>query len=249
MTAVDRRFGYRGPGDLLADLAVIARSLARHAGGHAGLEQVRALMREVEVFGFHLAKLDVRVPAAWVRDAARVTPPADGPGMRAMSAIGTMHRLTTPDSAESFILSMTRGHEDMVCALDLARAAGLVDLDGKTRPAVSIVPLFETLDDLERCPGELDRALADPAYARYIALRGNRQEVMLGYSDSNKDAGILASSFALYRAQRALAEVARRRGVALTVFHGRGGSIGREGDRRSAPSRASRPDRSRGASS
>jgi phosphoenolpyruvate carboxylase len=226
--ATDRRFGYESPGELLEDLAIMARSLVAHAGDSAGLRDVRAFMREVEVFGFHLAKLDVRVPAAWVREAARTDPPT-GAGMKAMEAIARMHRLTTRSSAEAFILSMTHGHEDLVAALRLARAARLVDLAGEATPALAIVPLFETLDDLERCPGELDKAFADAEYGRYIELRGRRQEVMLGYSDSNKDAGILASSFALYRAQRALAGVARRHRVELTLFHGRGGSIGRGG--------------------
>jgi phosphoenolpyruvate carboxylase len=223
-----RLFGYVAPDGLLDELAVIERSLSASGGQHAGLLDVRALVRQVQVFGFHLAKLDVRVPAAWVRDACRMDPPeADSPGMRAIAAIATMHRRTTVSSAESFILSMTHGHEDMLAALRLARAAGLVQPTGDAR--VSIVPLFETLVDLERCPGEIDRALGDSDYAAYVAQRGGRQEVMLGYSDSNKDAGILASSFALYRAQRVLAEVARRRGIAITIFHGRGGSIGRGG--------------------
>lgn len=220
-------FGYATPEALVEDLRVIERSLAANGGEHAGLSHVRALARQVQVFGFHLAALDVRVPAAWVRESARADPP-DGPGMRAMGALAAMQRRATARSGESFILSMTRGHEDLVATLRLARAAGLIRDDARTA-SVAIVPLFETLDDLERCPGELERAFGDPEYARYLALRGARQEVMLGYSDSNKDAGILASSFALYRAQRALADVARRHRVTLTMFHGRGGSIGRGG--------------------
>jgi phosphoenolpyruvate carboxylase len=123
---------------------------------------------------------------------------------------------------------MAHGRDDMLATLVLARIAGLYAPEQGVA-GLSVVPLFETLDDLERCAGELDAACADPAWARYLALRGNVQEVMIGYSDSNKDAGILAASFALYRAQRGLVEVARRRGVALRIFHGRGGSIGRGG--------------------
>ena len=219
--------GYATPDALLADLRILEDSLEAHGGRHAGRSHVRALARQVQAFGFHLAKLDVRVPAAWVRDAARASP-EEGPGMDAMRAIATMQERATKESVESFILSMTRSHEDMLAALTLAEAVGLVR-SGEGKASVSIVPLFETLDDLERCPGELDRVLGHPSYARYLALRGQRQEAMLGYSDSNKDAGILASSLALYRAQRALAEVARRHRIALTVFHGRGGSIGRGG--------------------
>ena len=220
-------FGYPSPEQLVEDLGVIERSLAANVGEHAGLSHVRALARQVQVFGFHLAMLDVRVPAAWVRESARADP-HEGPGMRAMQGLATMQRRATPRSAESFILSMTRGHEDLVAAVRLARSAGLVR-DEEGVASASIVPLFETLDDLERCPRELERAFGDAEYARYLALRGRRQEVMLGYSDSNKDAGILASSFAVFRAQRALADVARRHGVTLTFFHGRGGSIGRGG--------------------
>jgi phosphoenolpyruvate carboxylase len=222
-----RLFGYSSAKELLEDLGVVERSLAIHGGKHAGLGHVKALVRRVQVFGFHLARLEVRVPSAWVRESASSDTPS-GPGMRAIEAIATMHRRTTEASAESFILSMTRGHEDMVAALKLARAAGLVRPDDGVA-AVSIVPLFETLDDLDRCPVEMDRAFSHPEYARYVALRGQRQEVMVGYSDSNKDAGILGSSFALYRAQLALADVAKKHGVAVTVFHGRGGSIGRGG--------------------
>ncbi len=250
--ATERGFGYVSPKELVDDLTVIERSLAENKGEARGDGRVCELRRQVEVFGFHLAKLDVRVPAAWVRDAAqaslglhgtekpsiqalhaalvdtRVPPRPDAPGMRALEGLVEMRRRTTESSGEAFILSMTRGHEDMLCALVLARAAGLY------RPAegvadVSIVPLFETLDDLDRCPGEMELALSDACYAKYVATRGRRQEVMVGYSDSNKDSGILASSFALYRAQGALAEVGRRHGVAITVFHGRGGSIGRGG--------------------
>jgi phosphoenolpyruvate carboxylase len=249
----ERGFAYDTPGDLAEDLSIIERSLAANRGGHAGLGHVRALKRQVEVFGFHLAKLDVRVPAAWARDAAgaaiglakgaqptlhdlhdalaRPTPPQlpDGaPGVRALSALADMRRRATESSAESFILSMTHGHEDLLATLLLARSVGLYRPDEGVAD-VAIVPLFETLADLDRCPRELDLAFSDFHYGRYLAARGRRQEVMVGYSDSNKDAGILASSFALYRAQRAISEVGRRHGVAVKVFHGRGGSIGRGG--------------------
>jgi phosphoenolpyruvate carboxylase len=244
--------GYGSPRELRDDLALIERSLAETNGAHAGLVDVRALLRQVEVFGFHLAKLDVRVPAAWVRAAARealgldadaplearalhraladahVPAPPKSPGMRALEALAAIRRRVSSESAECFILSMTHGHEDMLCALVLARIAGLYRPEDGVA-AVSIVPLFETLADLERCPRELAAAIADPAYARYLALRGGAQEVMVGYSDSNKDAGIVASSFALYGAQKGMVDLTRTSGVQMKVFHGRGGSIGRGG--------------------
>jgi phosphoenolpyruvate carboxylase len=94
---------------------------------------------------------------------------------------------------------------------------------------LDVVPLFETLDDLSRAPDVMRALLADPVYRRQLAARGNRQEVMIGYSDSGKDAGILASSWALYRGQEELAALFREQGVALRLFHGRGGSVGRGG--------------------
>jgi phosphoenolpyruvate carboxylase len=133
-------------------------------------------------------------------------------------------------AASTYIVSMTRSGDDMLRVLLFAREAGLADLTAD--PPVSrldVVPLFETLDDLTRAPDIMRALLGDPVYRRQLAARGNRQEVMIGYSDSGKDAGILASSWALYRGQEALAALFREHGVALRLFHGRGGSVGRGG--------------------
>ncbi|MDB4929937.1 MAG: Phosphoenolpyruvate carboxylase, partial [Myxococcaceae bacterium] len=150
-------------------------------------------------------------------------------GMRAMEAVGRIRALVGEGGAGSFIMSMARGRDDMLAALVLARIAGLYRPDDDAPAAVSVVPLFETLDDLTRAPDELRAAFTHPAYRRYLAGRGDAQEVMIGYSDSNKDAGMITASFALYRAQQALTAVAREHGVTLQIFHGRGGSIGRGG--------------------
>lgn len=243
---------YATPAALLADLELVASSLVANRGRRGGLRSVRALQRQVETFGFHLAKLDVRVPAPWVREAARtalwlpddgpldraaleraltgkqVPPRPDAPGMAAMEAVARIRGVTANGGAESFILSMARGHEDMLATLVLARVAGLYRPEEGVAD-VSVVPLFETLDDLERCPAEVEIAARCPAYRRYLDLRGGVQEIMIGYSDSNKDAGILMSSFALYRAQQKLVEVGKRNDLRLKIFHGRGGSIGRGG--------------------
>ena len=218
---------YANPAALLDDLALIADSLGAHRGAHAGLRLVRALVRQVETFGFHLAKLDLRVPSAWVREAAADLA-ADRPAAQAMAALARIRAVTAGGGAESYILSMAHGHADLRATLVLAEQAGLY------RPAdgianVAVVPLFETLDDLERCPGEIEKAAQDPIYRRYLDLRGGRQEIMLGYSDSNKDGGILMSSWALYRAQQRLIAVGREQGIHCLLFHGRGGSIGRGG--------------------
>ncbi|HEX6276005.1 MAG TPA: phosphoenolpyruvate carboxylase [Polyangiaceae bacterium] len=133
-------------------------------------------------------------------------------------------------SAATYIISMTKSAEDMLRVLLLAREVGLVDLASeKPLSRLDIVPLFETQGDLARGPGIVKSLFEDPVYSRQLAARGRHQEVMLGYSDSAKDVGVLAAAWELYRAQEALAAVAREHKVELTLFHGRGGSVGRGG--------------------
>ena len=133
-------------------------------------------------------------------------------------------------AACTYIVSMTRSAEDVLKVLLLAREAGLVALTGtKPMSRLDVVPLFETLEDLERAPIVMRSLFNDPVYGRQLEARGREQEVMIGYSDSGKDAGMIASSWGLYRAQESLAEVFDESGVRLRLFHGRGGSVGRGG--------------------
>lgn len=146
------------------------------------------------------------------------------------AAIRTMQLELGESAVSTYIVSMTTSADDLLRVLLLARESGLVDLAAD--PPVSridVVPLFETLEDLERAPEIMSSLFADDVYRRQLAARGNRQEVMIGYSDSGKDAGIIASSWALYVAQQELADVCRGAGVDLRLFHGRGGSVGRGG--------------------
>lgn len=152
---------------------------------------------------------------------------------RAVEVFHTMARIQRevgPEAASTYIISMTQREEDLLRVLLLAREAGLVDLTADPPcSTVDVVPLFETRDDLVNAPAIMRRLFADEAYARQLAARGGRQEVMIGYSDSAKDAGLLPASWALYRAQEELAAACRAAGIHLTLFHGQGGTVGRGG--------------------
>jgi len=140
-------------------------------------------------------------------------------------------RVLGPRAIPNYVISMCESVSDVLEVAVLLKEVGLLDPDaeGGPRSPIGISPLFETIDDLQAAGATLTAMLAQPLYRALVANRGDQQEVMLGYSDSNKDGGYLAANWALYRAELALVEVARASGIRLRLFHGRGGTVGRGG--------------------
>ncbi len=250
--------GYPDARSFLDDLRRIAASLEGNLGRHAGLFRVRRLLRRAECFGFHLAALDVRQDALvhrrviarllgeerWldlgaperqkklrrvIAEGAEPVAEPDEEGRRTLEVFGALaeaRRRFGDVALGPFIMSMTEGADDVLSVLLLARWGGLTE---EGRVPLDVAPLLETVTDLKAAPEILGDLLADPVYRRHLAARDQRQVVMVGYSDSNKDGGLAASRWALQRAQAALAAVLEGAGVEITVFHGRGGTISRGG--------------------
>src|SRR5215210_4817465 len=261
---------YPGVTELLRDLFMVRHSLLQYDGMRVAKGGLRDLIRQAEVFGFHLAKLDVRQESSTVVKAvARLVSAATGedlltmdeaaraallrrlladpslslpePGgipedtRRVLETFGRIRRAKEEHSGtpvETFILSMARNASDVLCVQLLARRAGLLEIDelgGCTANHLRVTPLFETVEDLGRAPEVLGHLLEDPFYRSSLTESDDLQEIMLGYSDSGKDAGYVTSNWTLYKAQGLLCSVARNDGVNLRLFHGRGGSAGRGG--------------------
>ena len=254
--------------DFLHDLEVIDRSLRSHGSGRIAAGRLRGLRRAAEVFGFHLATLDMRQHSSmheavvaelferganaagytalgeaerldWLLREIDTPRPLRSPFIEYSEATrkelaifdvaAEIHRRYGPAALPNYVISKTDGASDLIELALLMKEVGLLQVRPEPRLAVNIVPLFETIDDLRACGPTMDRVLGLDGYRRLLATRGNGQEVMLGYSDSNKDGGYLTANWELHKAEVALVQVFRKHGVGLRLFHGRGGSVGRGG--------------------
>ena len=242
-----------GAEELLAELELVRESLLAHRGELIARGRLERAMRTLAAFGLHLATLDVREHAdahhhavgqliegypesreerlaVLSRELASTRPlafhplPLDEAGQRTYAtfeAIRAAHERYGAETIETYIVSMCRGADDLFAAVLLAREAGVTN--------IGFVPLLETIEELRHADRVLTELLSDPTYRRMVAERGDVQEVMLGYSDSNKEAGITTSQWEIHRAQQRLRDAAAEFGVRLRLFHGRGGTVGRGG--------------------
>ena len=255
----DAAFPYESPEEFIADVEIIADSLRANKGRNAGLFAVQRLLRRAQTFGFHVATLDVRQNAlvhrrvigealqedSWLELTSddrtqrleealerRESPlgALSSEGRRTLAVFQTIahcRRKYGRDSIGPYIVSMAHGPDDVLSVLLLAKW-GHLGPKGEAVP-LDIAPLFETVEDLERAPEIMEQLLADERYRDHLRGRGDRQVIMIGYSDSHKDGGIAAARWSLQKAQQALVEMMRRHRVELTLFHGRGGTISRSG--------------------
>jgi phosphoenolpyruvate carboxylase len=233
------RGGYDSPEQLLAGLRRIQDAMRRHGADRIAAGELQDLVWQVETFGFHLASLEVRqhadVHAAAIehlRAGGAQDEPVDESGVTMSEVLATLrsqHDIGDAfgrEASHRYVISFTRSAADVAGLLELARAAVPNADPGDW---LDVVPLLESRDELENADRFLDDLFAEPTYRSHLRARGMRQEVMLGYSDSNKEAGYLSATWNLYRAQEGLVRAARGHGVELTLFHGRGGTIGRGG--------------------
>ncbi|MGY1636724.1 phosphoenolpyruvate carboxylase [Geodermatophilus sp. SYSU D00742] len=194
----------------------------------AGVCPDYAALGEQERVALLVGELRMRRPL--VRPGADLSETARGE-LDVLTAAAEQVAALGPRAVPNYVISMCDSVSDVLEVAVLLKEVGLLDPDGEDGPTcpVGISPLFETIEDLQRAAETMSAVLDQPLYRALLADRGDVQEVMLGYSDSNKDGGYLAANWALYRAELALVEVARREGIRLRLFHGRGGTVGRGG--------------------
>jgi phosphoenolpyruvate carboxylase len=237
-----------------ADLRLVRDSLKENRGERLSQALVEPLLRQVETFGFYLHTLDLRqharIHAQAMRELFGAPAPAAGSGagdadhppplpappseqtaelLETLRTAAALQRDYPADAIRSYVISGATTVEDILAVVRLAELCGVQVAGGDGSPGLMPVPLFEFIEDLRHCPAVCRELWTREDYGRLLDSWGRRQEVQLGYSDSNKDGGMLTSTWEIYQAHAALHDVARECGVVLTLFHGRGGTVGRGG--------------------
>jgi phosphoenolpyruvate carboxylase len=259
---------YASPSEFADDLAVISESLLTNSSSRIARGRLRSLHRAVEVFGFHLAALDMRQHSgvhesvvaelflrgagrsgyqelaeeqrrAWLLEELQVPRPlrsqfldyseATRRELAIIDMAAELRRRFGAESVENYIVSMTSGVSDLLEVALLLKESGLLVPGDKPVLDLNLIPLFETIEDLRRSGQVMDSLFREPCYRAMLESRGDVQEVMLGYSDSNKDGGFLTANWELYKAEVDLVKVFAEHGIRLRLFHGRGGTVGRGG--------------------
>jgi phosphoenolpyruvate carboxylase len=259
---------YADSQEFVSDLEVISQSLQQNGSARIARGRLRHLKRAAQVFGFHLAPLDMRQHSGvhekvvaelfllgahregydqlpeeerrrWLLAELAVPRLLRTPfvsytedtlkELRILDAAADLQKRYGPQAMPSYIISNANGASDVLEVALLLKEAGLMQPGSPPRLALNIIPLFETIADLRGCGAVMEALFSITEYRRMLESRGGVQEIMLGYSDSNKDGGYLTSNWELYKATIKLVEVFERHGVKLRLFHGRGGTVGRGG--------------------
>jgi len=245
---------YKDTAELLQDFNIMRTSLLENNGQLIANGLLDRIMRSISAFGLTHATMDIREhsdahhklltqlfggsdPEIIAKQLLATSNPdvsgLDQAGSNCYKTFVAINELIDrygSEVIESYIISMTKSANDVMAAVLIAKMAGLISLDESNSFAkIGFVPLLETVAELRSADKILDDLLSNKSYRKVVDLRGGVQEVMLGYSDSNKDAGITTSQWEIHKAQRKLRDVAKKHGVKLRLFHGRGGSVGRGG--------------------
>jgi phosphoenolpyruvate carboxylase len=245
---------YKDSAELLSDFEIMRKSLMANNGELIATGLLERITRAINAFGLSHAKMDIRehsdahhyllkqlfndssaetinkeLESTKVIDLTKLDEQANK-CLKTFVTSGELIDQFGPEVIESYIISMTKSANDVLAAVLIGKLAGLISLDAnKSFAKIGFVPLLETVAELRAADQILDDLLNNKSYRKIVMMRGQVQEVMLGYSDSNKDAGITTSQWEIHKAQRKLRDVALKHGVKLRLFHGRGGSVGRGG--------------------
>jgi phosphoenolpyruvate carboxylase len=245
---------YKDSAELLSDFEIMRKSLMANNGQLIATGLLERITRAITAFGLSHAKMDIRehsdahhyllkqlfndssaeiinkeLESTKVTDLTKLDEQANK-CLKTFITSGELIDQFGPEVIESYIISMTKSANDVLAAVLIGKLAGLISLDAsKSFAKIGFVPLLETVAELRAADQILDDLLSNKSYRKIVTMRGQVQEVMLGYSDSNKDAGITTSQWEIHKAQRKLRDVALKHGVKLRLFHGRGGSVGRGG--------------------